>query len=228
MTTKHAAPLPALPLFDPGTERPPFGAAELYLDTPTSIGILYLAGILEDQPEYVEAIDTAWAEAREAALRCLRENVMLKVGYHSRLPSGRSVGVFTPGRLYLTAVSHPQASWKGEWQGDVARLHDHIYIGPEGIAAQDGQHWPVDLHNLRTQLLSLVEITYKDALQQSLRASLNLPFGPSGDEGYSELDTVSPDLIAAYPRLICRAPRHGGIRWIVREQVRPWLRYRDH
>jgi hypothetical protein len=160
MTTKHAAPLPALPLFDPDTERPPFGAAELYLDTPISIGILYLAGILEDQPEYVEAIDTAWAEAREAALRCLRENVMLKIGYHARLPSGRSVGVFTPGRLYLTAVSHPQASWKGEWQGDVARLHDHIYIGPEGIAEQDGQHWPIDLHNLRTQLLSLIEVTY--------------------------------------------------------------------
>jgi hypothetical protein len=39
--------------------------------------------------------------------------------------------------------------------------------------------------------------------------------------------TVSPDLIAEYPRLICGAPRHDGIRWIVREQVRPWLRYRD-
>jgi hypothetical protein len=43
-----------------------------------------------------------------------------------------------------------QANWKAEWQGDVARLHDHIYIGPEGIAEQDGQRWPVDLYNLRT------------------------------------------------------------------------------
>jgi hypothetical protein len=226
MTTKHAAPLPALPLFDPDTERPPFGAAELYLDTPISIGILYLAGILEDQPEYVEAIDTAWAEAREAALRCLRENVMLKIGYHARLPSGRSVGVFTPGRLYLTAVSHPQASWKGEWQGDVARLHDHIYIGPEGIAEQDGQHWPVDMHNLRTQLLSLVEVTYEEALEQSLRASLNLQWR-TPEDGTTEVLGVAPDLIAEYPRLTCSAPRHDGIRWIVREQVRPWLRRRD-
>jgi hypothetical protein len=79
--------LPTLPLFDPDTERPPFGAAELYLETPASVGVLYLAGILEDQREYVVAIDTAWAEAREAALRCLRENVMFKVGYHARLPS---------------------------------------------------------------------------------------------------------------------------------------------
>jgi hypothetical protein len=46
----------------------------------------------------------------------------------------------------------------------------------------------------------------KDALQQSLRASLNVPFAPSDDAGYSELATVSPDLIAEYPRLICGAP----------------------
>jgi hypothetical protein len=224
MTTKQAATLPALPLFDPDTERPPFRAAELYLETPASVGVLYLAGVLEDQPEYVEAIEAAWTEAREAALRCLRENVMLKVGYHARLPSGRSVGVFTPGRLYLTAVSHPQASWKGEWQGDVARLHDHIYIGPEGIAEQDGQHWPVDMHNLRGQL-SLVEVTYEEALEQSLRASLNLQWRrPEG--GTSEVLGVAPDLIAEYPRLICGTPRHDGIRWIVREQVRPWLRDR--
>jgi hypothetical protein len=120
-----------------------------------------------------------------------------------------------------------QANWKAEWQGDVARLHDHIYIGPEGIAEQDGQRWPVDLYNLRTQLLSLVEITYEDALQQSPQASLNVPFRPSDDAGYSEPATVSPDLIEDYPRLICDAPSHDGIRWIVREQVRPWLRYRD-
>jgi hypothetical protein len=83
----------------------------------------------------------------------------------------------------------------------------------------------VDLHNLRTQLLSLVEVTYEEALEQSLRASLKLQWRRP-EYGTSEVVGVAPDLLAEYPHLICHAPRHDGIRWIVRRQVRPWLRYR--
>jgi hypothetical protein len=63
-------------------------------------------------------------------------------------------------------------------------------------------------------------------LEQSLRASLNLQWR-TPEDGTTEVLGVAPDLIAEYPRLTCSAPRHDGIRWIVREQVRPWLRRRD-
>ena len=179
--------------------------AELYLETPTSVGIRYLAGILEDRCEYVDAIEAAWAEAREAALRCLRENVMLEVGYHARLPSGRSVGVFTPGRLYLTAVSHPQANWKGEWQGDVARLHDHIYIGPEGIAEQTASTGrsicTTSAPNCRPSSRPPTRRPWSSPCEPSLNLQWRTP-----EDGTTEVLGVAPGLLAEYPRLICHTP----------------------
>jgi hypothetical protein len=86
---------PALPLFDPDTERPSSEAVELYLETAASVGVWYLGAIFDERSDIVEGVEAAWAAARQAAIDSLRENVYVKVGHDAQLPSGGSVGVFS-------------------------------------------------------------------------------------------------------------------------------------
>ncbi|NMH97304.1 hypothetical protein [Pseudonocardia acidicola] len=217
MTTLNPARTPALPLFDPAAgERPPRDAVELYLETPVTLGVLHQAATEGGHREIVTAAEQAREAAVAAALASLRrEGSHLKVGPHYRRPGGGTVGLFLPGRLYITRITH---LWVEGWD-DVPRLHDHIYIGAQGIADEDGQHWPTDFYSLRTQVVSILNAEHRGALHRSLMESIGAVWSIPA---YGQMELVEPPLeqyVDDYPRVFC--PSSSVSRWIVQDMVLP-------
>jgi hypothetical protein len=210
---------PSAPLFEPQAgEKPPYAAVELYVEAPASVGIFHTAAAQEGKTEYLAAIEAAREAGVAEVLECVYENALLKVGYHAaQRHSGWTVGVYEPGQLFLTRVAHLVAND----HTDVARLHDHIYLGECGVAS-DGQRWPVDLYSTRRAITSMYP-RYHFALERSLTKSLGVEWNiPEGSGTVRQL--VMPPLaqyVADYPRVICNDQARVAQRWNVQDIAHP-------
>jgi hypothetical protein len=192
-----------LPLFDPAETAPPAGATEIYFETPVTLGLLHtFSQRYADQPELAAAARAAHAAGTRAALQAIARDVMLKVGEHTEIPGRPSMGRYLPGRVPLTVVSH---SHVGD-PGDIARFHDHVFIGRRGIADVDGQWWPVDLDGLFRGLRSFAT-HHTHQIQLHLQDELGARWSGPEDRtwmGFQEL--VQPNLaqyVGDFPRLLC-------------------------
>ena len=148
------------------------------------------------------------------AVACVCNYAMLKVGYHGRLRySVATVGEYWPGRLWLTRVSHLFATDRaGLVHGDVARLHDHIYLGVVGEDLRDGQRWPVDLYSVRRAAPEL-HARYLYTVAERLRESLGVVWGipPRPDVVPELVEPALAQYVPDYPRVVCQAgPPHPG------------------
>ncbi|MFR9802541.1 hypothetical protein ACL02T_09595 [Pseudonocardia sp. RS010] len=191
-----------LPLFDPAEALPPTGALEVYFETPVSLGMLLTFAEERGYRELTEAAVRAHAEAVRDLLWSLARNVHLKVGEHTGIPGRPSMGRYLPGRIPLTVVSHthvPDCT-------DVARFHDHVFIGRRGIADVDGRWWPIDLDSLHKNI-RVQAVTYNAALKKYLRDVWGMRWSDPAERtwmGFDEL--VEPNFapsVADYPRRLC-------------------------
>lgn len=210
-----ASEYPMLPLFDPDAgELPPRDAVEVYLETPTTLGLLYTLAVDEGQDRLMDAATAAWEAGVDAALGCLRREAgYLKVGQHYPRPGGGTVGLYLPGHLYLTRVDHVLA----EDRGDVARLHDHLYIGCCGLleekdspyyphdVEENARRWPVDLYSLQRPVMSMLNAQHADVLYRSLTASVGAQWSEREHaDQFRELTAPAlAQYVAEYPRVIC-------------------------
>jgi hypothetical protein len=220
------APVPTVPLFDAldaptGRE---LAAVELLFETPTTLGLMYTCAVADGYDRFVEAIAAARAAALANAVGCVCDYAMLKVGYHGRLlSSAGTVGEYQPGRLWLTQVNHLYATDRsGTVHDDVARLHDHVYLGVTGEDLRDGQRWPVDLHSVRRAAPEL-QARYLSTVASRLRDSLGVVWGIPRDPDVDP-ELVEPPLAQYepdYPRVVCHAGPRTRERWIVRDLACP-------
>lgn len=214
-----------LPLFDPAVgAAPPADAVELYFEAPLSVGLFHMHSTLGGREDHVAAIDEAIEAAMSDVLACLYDHALLKVGYHARQRrSGATVGEYQAGQLYLTRVSHLLAADRdGVVCNDVARLHDHVYLGATGTA-RDGRRWPVDLYCSRRAITQMWP-RYHASLTQMLSASLGVSWSvrESGSSPASELiDPPLEQFVADYPRVVCRDGYRIGNRWNVQDIAHP-------
>jgi hypothetical protein len=114
-------------------------------------------------------------------------------------------------------IPHLQANGRG----DVARLHDHVYVGAEGIADQDGQHWPVDV---RKHIVSLVEVAYASTLRDAITENLGAQWTRPDFSAPAQILGIDPALMAEFPRVVCSDAPRVLRRWIVQEEVYPSVR----
>jgi hypothetical protein len=188
------------PLFDPTAgEGPPVSAIEFYLETPTTLGLLHTLATQKGMTDYTQAIVEAWEVGVAGFLRVLPTFTALECSPITRLPvTGERVGLFLPGRVFVTRVSHVISGGT-----EIARFHDHIYVGATGI--RDGQHWPVDFESLRTQMVGLAAIA-EGEMARALTAAIGVEwsFDPHPSTGFREL--IGPALagyVEDYPRHDC-------------------------
>lgn len=220
--TRATRPSP-LPLFDPAVgEAPPADAVELYFEAPLSVGLLHMHSTLGGREDHVAAIDEAIEAAMADVLACLHDHALLKVGHHARQRrSGATVGEYQAGQLYLTRVSHLLATDRdGVVCNDVARLHDHVYLGATGTA-RDGRRWPVDLYSSRrasTQMWPRYHQRLERALSASLDVTWSIPESPVASE---LIDPPLEQFVADYPRVVCRDGYRIGDRWNVQDIAHP-------
>jgi hypothetical protein len=221
-------PPPTVPLFDPtdATTIPTgqLAAVELLLETPTTLGLMHTCAVADGRDAFVEAIADAHEAAIADAVACVCNYAMLKVGYHGRLRySVATVGEYWPGRLWLTRVSHQFATDRaGLVHDDVARLHDHIYLGVVGEDLRDGQRWPVDLYSVRLAAPEL-HARYISTVAQRLRESLGVVWGipPRLDVRPELVEPALAQYVPDYPRVVCQAGPRTRERWIVRDLACP-------
>ena len=191
-----------LPLFDPAETLPPTGAIEVYFETPASLGMLLTFAKERGYPELMEAAVRAHTEATRAVLRSFAKDVHLKVGEHTEVPGRPSMGRYLPGRVPLTVVSHTHVAD----HDDVARVHDHVFIGRRGIADVDGQWWPVDVDSLYKNI-RVQAVAHVGAIQLHLQRAWGMRWSEPEDRtwmGFEEL--VEPNFaptVADYPRRLC-------------------------
>lgn len=192
-----------MPLFDPAAGPPPAGAIEVYFETPVSLGMLLHFAEERGRRELVEAAVRAHTEATNAVLRSFALDIHLKVGEHIEIPGKPSMGRYLPGRVPLTVVSHTHVPG----HDDVARMHDHVFIGCRGIADVDGACWPVDLESLRKNIL-VQAVAHVAGLQRYLRNVWGMEWSDPRDKtemGFQEL--VGPNFapsVPDFPRQICQ------------------------
>ncbi|MCF7547299.1 hypothetical protein [Pseudonocardia sp. WMMC193] len=218
-----------MPLFDPTTMSPPAGAIEVYFETPVSLGMLLHFAEERGRDELVEAAVRAHTEATRAMLQSFALDIHLKVGEHIEIPGKPSMGRYLPGRVPLTVVSHTHVPG----QTDVARMHDHVFIGRRGIADVDGDWWPVDLDSLRKNIL-VQSVAHVAALRFYLRDVWGMEWSAPEDRtelGFQEL--VGPNFapsVSDFPRRICSYGYGAGSpdRWNVVDLVLPQAFPRRH
>jgi len=211
-----------IPLFDPATSPPPAGAIEVYFETPVSLGMLLHFAQERGRNELVEAAVRAHTEATRAVLQSLAVDIHLKVGQHIEIPGKPSMGRYLPGRVPLTVVSHTHVLDRH----DVARMHDHVFIGRRGVADVDGDWWPVDLDSLRKNIL-VQSVAHVGALQRYLRNVWGMEWSDPDDKtelGFQEL--IGPNFapsVPDFPRQICSYGYGEGSpdRWNVVDLVLP-------
>lgn len=229
MTTRNGPTVSEVaPLFDPDRgEVPPPGTIELYLETPRTLGLLFTAAEDAGRTDLIDAAIRAWDAGYESFLRYFADTVMLECAPVTRTPGDERIGLFLPGQVFLTRVGHMFAGDR-----EVARLHDHIYVGPVGVRERpDGREWPLDLTSLRQEMIAFAAVA-EGAVQQSLRQSIATQWtGPHPETGFWEL--VDPPLsqhLATYPRRLCEdSVVPASQRWNVadmrdRRRRSPWSR----
>lgn len=213
----------SLPLFDPNTEQPPADAVELYLEAPRSLGIFYDAASKNTNPRQtqemdwiVQTIQQIQPQAVTAALTVLqRKGGYAKVGQHAIATRGQStIGKYLPASLYISSIFHDLA----DGRDDIPRFHEHVYVGAQALVDDDGQHWPVDLHALKTQVVSLAQVYYCDAWDKLTTESLGVEWQTVSDLGSVEI--VNPPMyqhVGKYPHVMCEGPFRLRQRWISRD-----------
>lgn len=234
---KHIArpvPPPAA-LFDPRLGgQPPPSAVEIYLEAPLSAGALYQAAAIAGDERIMAAVEAARDAAMDSVLACLFECALLKVGYHSRQRTSQwTVGEYLPGQLAITRVEHVWATDAGRvTHDDIARLHDHIYLGATGVLPRDQQRWPVDLYSAR-RASTQMRPRYAFQFEQSLTASLGVAWGPRGADPEPVREIVRPMMpgfvhvpelsryVPGYPRVLCRDGYRLDDRWNVQDIAHP-------
>jgi hypothetical protein len=225
-----AREISTLPLFDPAAgETPPADAIELYVETPVSLGVYYSAAqeALEygGSPAQARRETAAILAAREAGmgalLACLRrEASYVKVGQHYALGQrGETAGLHLRGQLHVTRVAHVVVPMRDGQEPDVARLHDHVYIGAYGRCADDTEHsegrgrlWPIDAVNL-CDAVKQAAVQQLQALTNSLVANLGAVWEyPSNANKDRYLELIEPPFVDLedYPRLFCPGPARAS------------------
>jgi len=205
----------SLPLFDPTVQHPPYEAVELYLETPVTVGIFYATARNAGHHQIADGVHQLRLRALNRALQHLQTHGgYLKVGTHHPQPGGGTVGRFLPGRLRVTAISELMV----EGWTDVARLHDHVYVGLTGVCDEDGQLWPVDLRTLREQVLPSMQAIYLHELQRLLTQALEVQWTYLEEHGTTEICQPALHLHADdYPRVLCTSQPPVQLRWVVRD-----------
>lgn len=216
----------SLPLFDPNTEQPPADAVELYLEAPRSLGVFYAAvvgnrdsGNGAQYDTMAQAVERIQRRALDQAVQVIkREGGYAKVGDHAHVGNGQpSAGRYLPASLYVTAVSEIFA----DQQTDVARPHEHVYVGGQGLVHDDGQHWPVDASSLKV-VLSMAQAEYRHTIVKISASALELQWGqvPPLDS----VEIVDPPMyrhIGKYAHVMCAGPFRLRQRWISRDVMSP-------
>ena len=248
-------PRPAYrPLFDPAVEQPPRSAVDFCWETPVSVCVYYDQalrvlggdrtagqGYLLGHPEVAEEVIEAILAAREAGVAAAldtlcREGGYLKVGPHHPRPGRASVGKYLPGQLCITRVPHEYMLGRHpdyEPTADLARLHDHIFIGADGVADEDRQWWPVDHDSLRKPVMQMAAVAHRAALEDVLAARLGVRWSvpPGGREAMYRppirqafRDIVVPDVEDGepwHPRAYCSWGLWRCRRWNVADELYP-------
>lgn len=226
VTRPRPAPPAPVALFSPAAgEAPPAAAVELYFEAPTSVGILYAYAFDGGRDDVVDAIEAAREAAMADVLQCLYEHALLKVGQHTRQRRSQvTVGEYQPGELQVTRVAHVWATDRaGVGHGDVARIHDHVYLGATGYLPRDGRRWPVDLHSSRRSCTQMWP-RYKFQFETALTARLGVTWGPRGGGQSPASELIDPALaqyVLDFPRCICRDGYQVAERWNVQDIAHP-------
>lgn len=216
----------SLPLFDPNTEQPPPDAVELYLEAPRSLGVFYGAvvgnresGKGAQYDSMAQAVERIQQKALDQAVQVIkREGGYAKVGYHAHVGNGQpSAGKYLPANLYVTAVSEKFA----DQRTDVARIHEHIYVGGKGLVDDTGQHWPIAAGSLKV-VLSMAQAEYRHTIVKISESALELEWGqvPPLDS----VEIMNPPMyqhVAKYPHVMCSGPFRIRQRWISRDVMSP-------
>lgn len=202
MTTRNGPTVSEVaPLFDPGrAEVPPPGTIELYLETPRTLGLLFTAAEDAERTDLIDAAIRAWNASYESFLRYFTRSILLECAPVTRTPGGERIGLFLPGQVFVTRVGHMFAGDR-----EVARFHDHIYVGPVGVRERpDGREWPLDLTSIREQVDGFAAVA-SSAVQRSLRQCVATQWtGPHPETGFLELiDPPLSEHLATYPRRLC-------------------------
>jgi hypothetical protein len=189
------------PLFDPERgEVPPPGTIEFYLETPRTLGLLFAAAEDAGRPDIIDAAVRAWDASYEGFVGYFERFILLECAPVTRTPGGERIGLFLPGRVFVTRVGHVFAGDR-----DFARFHDHIYVGPVGVREEpDGREWPLDFTSVRETMVGFAAVA-EGAVQQSLRQSIATQWAePTAETGFWEL--VDPPLVqhlGLCPRRLC-------------------------
>lgn len=215
-----------LPLFDPNGGQPPADAVELYLEAPRSLGVFYAAAVSNSNPErrrvndaLVDALGRIQHQALDRAVQVIkREGSYAKVGEHRHVGNGQpTVGKYLPATLYLTAISEKFA----DQRTDVARFHEHVYVGGRALTHEDGRHWPTDLVSLKN-VLSMAQVRYADAWEELTTEMLGVEWQTVPELGTVEL--VNPPMyehVSRYPHVMCSGSFSLAQRWISRDVMSP-------
>lgn len=216
----------SLPLFDPNGGTPPADAVELYLEAPRSLGVFYAAAVTSSSPDrrrrndaIVEALQHVQHQALDRAVQLIkRDGGYAKVGQHTRVGNGQpTVGKYLPATLYLTAISEKFA----DRRSDVARFHEHIYVGGRAFVDEDGQDWPVDLGSLKN-VLSMAQLRYADTWEDLTTDLLGVEWRTV--PGLGSVEIVNPPMyehVTRYPHVMCTGSFSLRQRWISRDVMSP-------
>lgn len=214
----------SLQLFDPNGGAPPADAVELYLEAPRSLGVFYAAAVAnrhagEHQEVVVQAVQRIQQKALDRAVQVIkREGGYAKVGEHRHVGNGRpTVGKYLPATLYLTAISEKFA----DRRTDVARFHEHIYVGGRALAHEDGRDWPTDLVSLK-RVLSMAQAEYRHMIVKISEAALELRWDRV--PGLGSVEIIEPPMyehVTRYPHVMCSGSFSLRQRWISRDVMSP-------
>jgi|UPI0005BE0981 hypothetical protein len=200
-------------LFDvEGGAHPPRDAVELYVPTPATVGILYSSTDANGDRDMAEAILEFCIHALDRALPYLqREAGYVKAGQHFPGPGGSSIGSYLSAQLETTTVAELYTAD----HTDVARIHQHVYLGATARCDDDGQYWPVHLDGVRTVLPGLYAV-YQSELTALFRQGLEVEWSEC-DDGTRQITTPPVhELVGRHPRSVpCPGPFRVAHRWDV-------------
>ncbi|WP_103382133.1 hypothetical protein [Pseudonocardia dioxanivorans] len=190
------------PLFDPDRgEVPPPGTIEFYLETPRTLGLLFALAEDTGRTDITDAAIRAWDASYEGFVGYFERFILLECAPVTRTPGGERIGLFLPGRVFVTRVAHVLAGDR-----ELARFHDHIYVGPVGVREEpDGREWPLDFTSVRQEIDGFAAVA-EGAVQRTLRQSVATQWTaePTSATGFCEL--VDPPLVQHLdicPRRLC-------------------------
>ena len=219
------------PLFDPA--RPPgeLDAVDLVFDVPASAGLLHTVAVLDGPAVCVAAVAAAQEAGAAAVVDRLCSHALLAVGEHGPRPAGHvgTVGEYRYGVLALTRVRHEWAvDRSGTVHTEVARLHEHVYLGVTGVDPRTSRSWPVALDAFAPAsgtfagLHAVFSHIFRTALAARLPVVWSVPPTPG-----AEPELTAPPMaehLAGHRPVSCHDGPRVRQRWHVRALARPCRR----